>query len=106
MTHTKVPERHTGSEYICTHTHTHMTQTKQPEGHTQKVCTYVHTHTHTHTHTHANTHTPFCVSRYTYERENGTGAVTDVERGADREQCEVHREAEDTYIIVGMRSHM
>ncbi len=30
--------------------------------------------------------------------------MTDVERGSDREKCEVHREAEDTYIVVGMRS--
>ena len=60
--------------------------------------------THTLTHSHANTHTHIGVSRYTYERERGTGAVTDVERGADREQCQVHREAEDTYIVVGMRS--
>ena len=75
-------------------------QTKQPERHTQKVSTYVHTHTHADTHKHAQSHTHahICVSLYTYERERGTGAVTDVERGADREQCEVHREAEDTYI--------
>ena len=77
-----------------------------PERDTQKVRTYVHTRTHAQTHTSTHKHTPICVSRYTYERENGTGAVTDVERGADREKCEVHREAEDTYIIVGMRSHM
>jgi hypothetical protein len=69
---------------------------------------YTHTHTHilTHSRTHANTQTHICVSRYTYERERGTGPVTDVERGADREQCEEHREAENTYIVVGMRSYM
>jgi hypothetical protein len=63
-------------------------------------------YTHTHTHTHSNTHTHIFVSRYTYERERGTAAVTDVERGAEREQCEERDEAEYTYIVVGMRTHM
>jgi hypothetical protein len=56
--------------------------------------------------THAHTHTHICVSLYTYERERGTSPVTDVERGAEREQCEERHEAEDTYIVVGIRTHM
>ena len=70
-----------------------MTQTKQPARDTHKVSTYVHTRTHTHTHA----HTHLSLSLYTYERERGTGPVTDVERGAEREQCEERHEAEDTY---------
>ena len=53
-------------------------------------------YTHAHTRTHA--HTQLSLSLYTYERERGTGPVTDVERGAEREQCEERHEAEDKYV--------
>jgi hypothetical protein len=63
-------------------------------------------YTHTHTHTHANTHTHICVSHYTYERDRGTGPVTDVEKGGGNDETEERRGSEDTYIVVGMRTHM
>ena len=55
-------------------------------------------YTHTQARTQSNTHTHISVSLYTYERERGTGPVTDVERGAEREQCEERHEAEDKYV--------
>jgi hypothetical protein len=77
-----------------------MTQTKQPGRYKQKVSTYLHTHTHSLTHSHTQTRTHICVSLYTYERDRGTGPVTDVESGGGHEENEERHGSEDTYIVV------